>query len=222
MEEPQENQQPSSSNEEQTPKASSKLETFFDFCGHNVCITREIKSTLGISAIIWEAGKVLCRYFENEQIDFSGKKVIELGAGTGLVGILAILLGGDVTLTDRPFVLDQLEYNVSKNITSDMMPRAKVSALMWGKDHEQFPTDYDYILGSDIIYRPSEFHFLIATLQHLSNQNTIIYFCSKMWVELGTVDFYEKVLPEYFDSEIVHTVPDQGINLYKITKKYPA
>lgn len=35
----------------------------------------------------------LCQYFEEQQLDFQGKQVIELGAGTGIVGILATLLG---------------------------------------------------------------------------------------------------------------------------------
>ncbi|XP_078387652.1 EEF1A lysine methyltransferase 3-like [Cetorhinus maximus] len=174
---------------------------------------------LGISAIIWKSGKVLCRYFEKEQINFAGKKVIELGSGTGLVGILAVLLGGDVTLTDQPNALDQIEYNIAKNIPKNIIQRAKVSALVWGKDHSQFPTDYDFILGSDIIYKPLEFHLLIRTLQHLSNQSTVIYLCSKMREYRGAIDFYEKLLPQYFDSKIVHSVPDEQINLYKITKK---
>nr|XP_035112131.2 elongation factor Ts, mitochondrial isoform X6 [Callithrix jacchus] len=33
----------------------------------------------------------LCNYFESQNVDFRGKKVIELGAGTGIVGILAAL-----------------------------------------------------------------------------------------------------------------------------------
>lgn len=33
----------------------------------------------------------LCNYFENQKVDFRDKKVIELGAGTGIVGILAAL-----------------------------------------------------------------------------------------------------------------------------------
>lgn len=35
----------------------------------------------------------LCDYFEKQKLNFWGKKVIELGAGTGVVGILAALLG---------------------------------------------------------------------------------------------------------------------------------
>ncbi|XP_078098007.1 EEF1A lysine methyltransferase 3-like [Mustelus asterias] len=177
----------------------------------------ELSSVLSLLGI----AKVLCRYFEQEQMDFTGKKVIELGAGTGLVGILAILLGGDVTLTDQPNVVIQLQYNVSKNIPEVGIKRAKVSALLWGKDHKQFPTDYDFIFGSDIIYRPSEFHSLITTLLYLSKQSTTIYFCSKMRKHMGVIDFYEKVLPTHFDSTIVHSVPEQEINLYKITRKEP-
>ena len=35
----------------------------------------------------------LCRFFEEQRMDFRGRTVIELGAGTGIVGILAALLG---------------------------------------------------------------------------------------------------------------------------------
>lgn len=35
----------------------------------------------------------LCRYLEEQRFDFRGRTVIELGAGTGIVGILAALLG---------------------------------------------------------------------------------------------------------------------------------
>lgn len=36
----------------------------------------------------------LCRYFGEQSVELSGKRVIELGAGTGVVGILAARLGG--------------------------------------------------------------------------------------------------------------------------------
>lgn len=37
---------------------------------------------------------LLCRYFGEQSVELSGKRVIELGAGTGVVGILAARLGG--------------------------------------------------------------------------------------------------------------------------------
>lgn len=36
---------------------------------------------------------VLCMYLELGKVNIKGKEVIELGAGTGLVGIVAALLG---------------------------------------------------------------------------------------------------------------------------------
>ncbi|XP_067833561.1 EEF1A lysine methyltransferase 3-like [Heptranchias perlo] len=200
---------------------SYKLESDYQFCGHALRITEDFSNDFAIAGVIWPPGLVLCRFFEKEKISFSGKKMIELGSGTGIVGILAILLGGDVTLTDKPEVLNQIIFNVARNIPSSIVQQAKVSALSWGENHEHFPTDYDFILGSDIVYNPCDFHSLIKTLQHLSNQNTIIYLCSKMLQAIGAIDFYEKLIPQYFNSEIIHMVPGDKINLYKVTKKGP-
>lgn len=65
----------------------------FCFCGHVLNITENFGSRLGVAARVWDAALSLCNYFESQNVDFRGKKVIELGAGTGIVGILAALQG---------------------------------------------------------------------------------------------------------------------------------
>ncbi|XP_043744618.1 EEF1A lysine methyltransferase 3 isoform X1 [Cervus elaphus] len=65
----------------------------FCFCGHVLNITENFGSRLGVAARVWDAALSLCSYFESHNVDFRGKKVIELGAGTGIVGILAALQG---------------------------------------------------------------------------------------------------------------------------------
>nr|KAF6368251.1 EEF1A lysine methyltransferase 3 [Myotis myotis] len=65
----------------------------FCFCGHVLSITQNFGSRLGVAARVWDAALSLCNYFENQNVDFRDKKVIELGAGTGIVGILAALQG---------------------------------------------------------------------------------------------------------------------------------
>ncbi|XP_072884012.1 EEF1A lysine methyltransferase 3-like [Hemitrygon akajei] len=165
-------------------------------------------------------GLVLCRYFEKAGLNFSGKKVIELGSGTGLVGILATLLGGDVTLTDLPMVLNQVEENVAKNIPSTMMQRSKVSALQWGEDHGNFTSDYDVILGSGVVYYRRHFQFLIDTLLYLSNEGTVIYLSSSMCHDTGAIDFHENIVPQHFNSEIVDRIDSKDVSVFKITRKH--
>ncbi|XP_067851839.1 EEF1A lysine methyltransferase 3-like [Heptranchias perlo] len=198
------------------------LERNYQFCGQNLKISQSSDSQLGTSSFIWDAGLALCQYFEEERIKFSGMKVIELGAGTGIVGILAVLLGGDVTITDQPNVLKQIEHNVAASIPTSCRNRVNVRALSWGLDHVQFPTDYDFILGGEIVYMSKTYSFLLKTLQHLSNERTIIYLSSKMWQDFEINTFYEDVLPQHFNCQLVTRNEVDDINVYKVTKKCPS
>ncbi|XP_048456432.1 EEF1A lysine methyltransferase 3-like [Rhincodon typus] len=191
----------------------------YDFGEHSLKISTFKGAYLGVSAFVWEPGLVLCRYFENEKIDFTGKKVLELGSGTGIVGILAVLLGGDVTLTDRSYVLNQIEYNVQANVPASSRHRSSIRALSWGDDQGNFPTDFDYILGSDIVYNPSQFSGLLQTLLYLCTDKTIVYMSSNLAAREGAINFHDDLLPKQFNSEILHT---SGSNcIYKLTRKHP-
>ncbi|XP_067848087.1 EEF1A lysine methyltransferase 3-like [Heptranchias perlo] len=193
------------------------FENKYEFCGYSLKITRFINAHLGYSAYVWQAGIALCRYFEKEKINFTGKKVIELGSGTGIVGILAALLGGDVTMTDKPNTLKQIENNVSINIPTARRHRLKVSALTWGENHTDFPTDYDFILGSDIVYSSVTYPALIETLRHLSNRGTTIYLSSELRKINGSSAFHGVHLPQYFNCQVVDRLEDKDIIVYKMT-----
>ncbi|GCC19874.1 hypothetical protein chiPu_0021185 [Chiloscyllium punctatum] len=131
------------------------------------------------------------------------------------------LSGGDVTITDLPQALKQIENNVLANIPSSCAHRSRVRALSWGSNHSHFPTDYDFVLGSDIVYLPETYTSLIHTLRHLSAQRATIYLSSKMRREHATVSFYEEILPQHFQCQLLHRNEEKNINLYKITKKEP-
>ena len=63
---------------------------------------------------------VLARYLEQPQAqqELKGRKCLELGAGCGLVGLAAALLGASVTLTDREETLSLL--GASRKAVIDM------------------------------------------------------------------------------------------------------
>ncbi|XP_067897785.1 EEF1A lysine methyltransferase 3-like [Heterodontus francisci] len=198
------------------------LERNYEFCGQNLWISQSSDSQLGTSGFVWDAGIALCRYFEKQRIIFTDMKVIELGSGTGIVGILAVLLGGNVTITDQPNVLKQIEHNVTASIPTSCRDRVNIRALSWGHDHVRFPCDYDFILGGEIVYFKKTYPLLLKTLLHLSSERTIIYLSSKMWEDFQINNFYENILPEYFNCQLVHRNEEDDINIYKVTKKSPS
>ncbi|KAL3131370.1 hypothetical protein ABBQ38_007685 [Trebouxia sp. C0009 RCD-2024] len=63
-------------------------------------------------AVVWDAALVLLNYFCKDPTLVRGKQTIELGAGTGIVGLTAAILGARVVVTDLPKYLAGLERNV--------------------------------------------------------------------------------------------------------------
>ncbi|GAB1295638.1 EEF1A lysine methyltransferase 3 [Apodemus speciosus] len=208
----------------------------FCFCGHELSITQNFGSRLGVAARVWDAALSLCNYFESQNVDFRGKKVIELGAGTGIVGILAALQAdpgipsqrlhicvfmtldgmerrGDVTITDLPVALEQIQDNVHTNVPPG--GRARVCALSWGVDQHAFPGNYDLVLGADIVYLESTFPLLLGTLRHLCGPQGTVYLASKMRAEHGAETFFCHLLPQHFHLELAQRDEDVNVNIYR-------
>ncbi|XP_038672787.1 EEF1A lysine methyltransferase 3-like isoform X1 [Scyliorhinus canicula] len=198
-----------------------KIIDCYQICGFKLEIGVDPSSGRGYGSLVWEAALGLCQYFEKEGIRFSDKKVIELGAGTGIVSILVALLGGDVTITDKPELLSGIERNVSFNIPSSFKPQVKVRALRWGLDINQFPSDYDYILCSDIMYIHDSIPLILETLLHLSNEKTTIYFASTLSYGKNVTRLGHVTLSQYFQTELVCRYGFKDINVYRMCLNTP-
>ena len=128
---------------------------------------RELEFLLGESAtkrpygiVLWPAALALAH--EVASRDLAGKRILELGAGTGLPGIVAASLGGRVVQTDRQkLVLHVCKQNAERNGVTTIEHRIADWAA-W-EDTER----YDLILGSDILYA-SPLH---ANLRHIFETN---------------------------------------------------
>ncbi|XP_022645245.1 uncharacterized protein LOC111243645 isoform X2 [Varroa destructor] len=123
---------------------------------------------------VWPCAPVLAQYIWFYRDHVKNKRVLELGAGTGLPGILAALLGARVTLSDSanyPLNIRHCQQNVEENgLSTTEVP---VLGVTWGAFSpslfELGPVDL--ILGSDILYDTKDFENVIVTASYLLHQN---------------------------------------------------
>ncbi|NXQ37694.1 MT21A methyltransferase, partial [Catharus fuscescens] len=200
----------------------------FHFASRTIRLQQDWRR-LGVAAVVWDAAVVLCAYLEMGGIDLRDRSVIELGAGTGLLGIVVTLLGAKepagvralyppccarVTITDRAAALEFLESNVQANLPPELRPRAVVKELTWGKDLDNFPPGaFDFILGADIVYLEETFAELLQTLEHLCSERTVILLSCRIRYERDLR--FLKMLRERFSVSEVHYDSSKDVHIYK-------
>ena len=99
-------------------------------------------------AVLWPAALGMAEYFWINA-DFCGKRVLELGAGLGLVGIVAAAKGAQVVQTD--FISDAIKL-AEENAKMNGISKIEYKLADW----RDFPLEeqFDWIIGSDILYEP--------------------------------------------------------------------
>jgi predicted nicotinamide N-methyase len=107
----------------------------------------EQKDRLPYGVILWPAAIALAHDVASRAAAFRGSRVLELGAGTGLPGIVAASLGARVVQTDRhELALSVCRRNGGRNGVGSIEYRI-ADWSGWGDAGR-----YDWILGSDILY----------------------------------------------------------------------
>ncbi|OWK43171.1 class I SAM-dependent methyltransferase [Fimbriiglobus ruber] len=96
---------------------------------------------------LWPAAIALAHELAIRADEFRGRSVLELGAGTGLPGIVAVSYGAVVAQTDRQeLALHLCRLNGDRNRAAGVEYRL-ADWTAWGDDRR-----YDWIIGSDILY----------------------------------------------------------------------
>ncbi|KII95938.1 hypothetical protein PLICRDRAFT_170534 [Plicaturopsis crispa FD-325 SS-3] len=145
-----------------------------------VSIRLAVDASPGCGGVAWPAGQVLATYLASTR-RMRGQSVLELGSGTGLVGLVAAVLGASVCITDQAMLLDIMHENVTLNALEGAVT---VAELNWG---EPLPTTLsakytspDVILAADCVYFEPAFPLLVHTLVLLtSDARTEVLFCYK-------------------------------------------
>lgn len=98
-------------------------------------------------AVPWHAAVGLCEFLCEQREQIRDKRVLELGAGLGLCGLVARWLGAEVTLNDyQPDALEFALWNAQQNgITG-------VATLL--ADWRQFPDvePFEVVIAADVLY----------------------------------------------------------------------
>ena len=113
--------------------------------------------------VLWESAVGLSNRLAAETSLTVGKRVLELGAGVGLPGLVAQALGGQVTQTD--YQVDSLtlcQWNAHENgVTTEIF---QADWRRW-----QHPLRYHLILAADILYDES-LHYYLERIFHRNLQ----------------------------------------------------
>jgi len=111
---------------------------------------QEVLGHLPFGVALWPAAIALAYELATRETALSGARVLELGSGTGLPGLIAAALGAQVVQTDRhPLAMSVCQQNAQLNGVEGIDYRL-VDWTDW-----QDGVHYDWIMGSDILYSPA-------------------------------------------------------------------
>ncbi|EEQ97781.1 Protein FAM86A, putative [Perkinsus marinus ATCC 50983] len=133
------------------------------------------QGTTGLSQ--WEAGRYLASWLVANKCAVEGKDVLELGSGSGLVGLVAAGFSAArrVVLTDgNALVVKALRANVKSN----KLDNVEVAELNWDdQSRSDLLESAEVLLGADLTYDPTIVGALMATIRRM-RRDAVCYLCS--------------------------------------------
>ena len=175
-----------------------------------------------VGCVVWDAAIVLSQVLARSEafscIPWRDQLVVELGAGTGLVGLATAMLGSEVLLTDLRECIPLMEVNCRVN-SKKIQGSARAAVLEWGCALEEFTRDVcdgrhiDLLLMADVIYYDASVGPLLDTIKALCSANTQILMSYEDRTTGNKVElkeqFFLKVREEFLVEELpMEVVPE--------------
>ncbi|CAF3320313.1 unnamed protein product [Rotaria socialis] len=164
----------------------------------------------------WESAICLAEYCYDHMFDrFKNKRIVEIGSGTGIVGLQLCALGGNVTLTDREEYLELIDFNIKKN-QNMLTGTAQGKTLFWGDDineKEDYFQNLDFVIVANCVYHSIELDELIKTICNLcpENSQTSLLCCYELrnvGIRRLVDEFHEKLIEKKFS---VHPIEQKDL-----------
>ena len=189
----------------------------------------------GIGAVVWNCGRALCHALprlpevNTEGAFNAGTRVLELGCGTGLVGLACWLRGADVDMTDLPEIAPLAFENAASCVGVDgALPAGlHVAPHAWGDLPLRAPlvAPYDVVVGSDCLYDAKALPALLATLLAVTDENSVVYLVYKRRVDEREAPFFADLEAHFGDVAFTETdaVPEAwrgtGLHVVRLAKR---
>ena len=123
---------------------------------------------LGTGLTIWDGSVVLSKYLEQKPYLVQEQTVLELGAGTGVVGVTAGKLHAKrVVVTDLKYTHENLWRNIRRNHLEGIID---VLELDWTRLPKRLDAHFDLIVASDVVWIESLIEPLVQTFDFCLKQ----------------------------------------------------
>ncbi|XP_031984926.1 methyltransferase-like protein 23 [Corvus moneduloides] len=121
---------------------------------------------------VWPCAVVLAQYLWVHRRSLPGKRVLEIGAGVSLPGVVAARCGAQVILSDSE-ELPRCLQSCRSSCLMNHLPHVPVLGLTWGRMSPELLSlaPIDIILGSDVFFDPKDFEDILTTIYFLLEKN---------------------------------------------------
>jgi 2-polyprenyl-3-methyl-5-hydroxy-6-metoxy-1,4-benzoquinol methylase len=141
-------------------------------------------------AKVWEASWVLADFLAGLPAD-PDKRLIEIGCGLGLVGIVASSFGHRVLMTEHN--KQALEF-ARANATLNACPDLEIMDLDWNSP--SLYGRFDYVVGSEVVYHQKDFEPLRGLFDRLLKSEGEVILCEG--IRMTSLNFF-KEMQEFYD-----------------------
>jgi tRNA1(Val) A37 N6-methylase TrmN6 len=168
-------------------------------------------------AKIWEASLLLAEHMASLKPD-PDRHILEIGAGIGLVGIVASSFGHRVTLTEGdPDALNFARANALQNLSPDIRP-ITIKKLDW--NHPDLEATFDTIAASEVAYIERDYEPLFKLFKHCLKQGGEIVLAEGL--KKSSMNFFRQ-MAQHFDikaqKKIIRT-PEKEIRIILCRMKF--
>lgn len=164
------------------PNADRSKEGSNELSSNIKSIIKLRQSYAALGTTVWDGSIALAKMFDNRELFplhyLQTCRVLELGAGCGLVGIYLCMLGAKTAvLTDQKCCVKTLEDNVSANVPTVCRSRIKVMEYSWGKSTAALTKDglFDLILAAECLFSQEDSMLLAQCIPKLTKPDSRIY-----------------------------------------------